>query len=770
MRSVAPSYRLRVEFGAVPGLSAMYLPGVFAHARVAINGHVIADRIREPQPSAPRGANRLLLATVPGEFLRPGLNHIDVDMAGTRKTSLSRVWIGDEDALRSLYERKLLLTVHAPVAAAAIIMALSLCVLLLWARQTGDTLYAYFGVGGLVWALHTVWTVLPDPMLRAPHLSIWWTMGYPFFIAPLVVFCIRLAQWELPRFERALWIGVLIGPRAAVCGRIGRRAGNRPRLLAPGMDRRGGGRGGGRRPLRAAPAQRAGRAAAGHRRGGAVFRHARLAARPGPVGQPPGAPEQLLRAAVLSAGGLDPDRRLRRHRARTAPAQRRARAPRRQQERTTAARVNEMRAAKDAAEAADRAKSSFLAAASHDLRQPAHALGLYLAALRGETLNDAQAELVERMSDAAAALDTMFNALLDISRMDAGAVEVQRRPFELQPMLHRLAEEFAHEAADKGLRLSVRVSGAASGLRAYSDPMLVERIVRNLLGNAVKYTRTGGVLLACRKCGGATPGWRIQVHDTGPGIAEADRERVFEEFFQLEPSSRGVAFERSHDGGLDGGTDGGHRQGLGLGLSIVRRLSQLLGHAVSLKSRLGRGSCLTLELPATTDAAPVEVPAGRPAGALNGLCVGVIDDDAQVRAAMRSLLERWGCVVRSGENATELLADATALHAAAIPPPRLQALVVDYQLRDGRTGPQEIGAVRLACAAHLPALIVSGVSAPTRLAELHASGFEWLIKPVPPQRLRSWLIAALRGKAVHGGAAQTPTRREAARAAQQAAP
>ena len=421
--------------------------------------------------------------------------------------------------------------------------------------------------------------------------------------------------------------------------------------------------------------------------------------------------------------------------------------------------VNEMRAAKNAAEAADRAKSSFLAAASHDLRQPAHALGLYLAALRGETLSESQAELVERMSDAAAALDSMFNALLDISRMDAGALEVQRRPFELQPMLHRLADEFAQQAAEKGLRLSVRVSAAASGLRAYSDPILVERIVRNLLGNAVKYTRSGGVLLACRRSGDAQPCWRIQVHDTGPGIAEADRERVFEEFFQLEPSLRGVTFERP----LDGSLDGAYRQGLGLGLSIVRRLSKLLGHGVSLKSRLDHGTCFVLELPATTDAVPAEATTDRNADQLTGLCVGVIDDDAQVRAAMRTLLERWGCVVRTAENAAELLAEGIALQAAGTTPAQLQALVVDYQLRDGRIGPQEIGSLRLDCAAHLPALIVSGVSAPTRLAELHASGFEWLIKPVQPQRLRAWLIAAMSGQNMDRAAAAAAPRRRAAR-------
>ena len=749
-----PSYRLSVELGDATARTAIYLPGVFAHARVAVNGHTVADRIREPLPRPPRGADRLLLATVPAEFLRAGRNEIEVTLAGQRMTSLSRVWVGDEDTLRSLYERKLLLTVHSTVAAAAVIMALSLCVLLLWARRTGESLYAYFGIGGLLWALHTVWTVLPNPVLNPPHLSIWWTMGYPFFCAPLVVFCVRLAQWHLPRFERTLWVGLAVGPvllYGAHFAGVLDTAQDYWRLLWLGAV--------------AVGVVAVGRYALQQRNAKGVLLLATGAValvfglrdwwvdqdlsdnHPVFLTSYSGLLFFPLVAWILIDSFVRTARELR---------QLNVELERRVASKSTQLlqALDEMRAAKDAAESANRAKSSFLAAASHDLRQPAHALGLYLAALRGETLNAAQLELVGRMSDATAALDTMFNALLDISRMDAGAVQMRPRPFELEPMLHRLADEFSHEAAVKGLRLSVRVSAAARQWRAHSDPMLVERIVRNLLGNAIKYTRQGGVLLGCRKCGGAVPSWRIQVWDTGPGIAAGDRERVFEEFFQLDPSGRG---QGASDKGRGHGGETSPRLGLGLGLSIVRRLAQLLGHRVSLRSTLGRGTCLTLELPTTADNAPAEVRATRETRSLAGLRVGVIDDEAQVRESMRVLLERWGCVVTTGASADELLARAGS--SADAP---LQVLVVDYQLRKGSTGVEAIEAVRCAYRADPPALIVSGVSDATRLAELHASGFAWLIKPVPPERLRSWLVEALHGRS---GSAGTSTRREAAHAA-----
>jgi signal transduction histidine kinase len=184
-------------------------------------------------------------------------------------------------------------------------------------------------------------------------------------------------------------------------------------------------------------------------------------------------------------------------------------------------------------------------------------------------------------------LESMFDALLDVSRMDAGAVIPRPRAFEPAPILHRLAEEFAPLAAERGLRLSVRIAPVPRGLHARSDPLLVERIVRNLLSNAVKYTRTGGVLLSCRLRGaGARRQWRLEVWDTGAGIAEADRERVFEEFFQVGNP------ERDRAGGL------------GLGLAIVRRLSELLGHRLELRSVPGRGTHFALALPCTEDAPP----------------------------------------------------------------------------------------------------------------------------------------------------------------------
>jgi len=362
--------------------------------------------------------------------------------------------------------------------------------------------------------------------------------------------------------------------------------------------------------------------------------------------------------------------------------------------------VEQMRVAKDAAEAANRAKSTFLAAASHDLRQPAHALGLYLAALRAEHMSAEQGVVIDRMADAVTALDTMFNALLDISRMDARALDVDMHAFALAPMLHRLAEGFAREATEKNLRLSVRLSAAVPSRNALSDPLLLERIIRNLLDNAVKHTQAGGVLLSCRMRGGPAGHWRIEVWDTGPGIPAADCERVFEEFFQL------------------GNLERNRAAGLGLGLSIVRRLSNLLNHPLRLVSTVGRGTRFVLDVPAT-DEASRSVSSDLQIGTMKLLGVGVVDDDPEVRTAMRVLLERWGCVVTTGASAEELIACA-----GDRPAPRLQALIVDYQLGDGRNGVDAIAALRRACKANQPALIISGASAPGRFAQLKASGLE----------------------------------------------
>jgi signal transduction histidine kinase/FixJ family two-component response regulator len=718
---IQPTYTLRAEVGTVGDSMAIYLPGVLAPARVKINGHTLSDNMGGLGPRTPRGADRLLLADVPGEFLRPGVNEIEITLAGLRRTSLSKVWIGSKNELRRMHDRKILLMVEGPIVAAAVIIALSLCVLVLWVRQNREPLYGYFGFGGLLWALHTLWTILPDPLLPPPHLGIWWTLGYAVFCAPLIVFCLRLSKWRLPRFERALWISIALGPALLYGGYLG---GPEAAVAASEYWR-----------LAWIGAVAVGVFAVGRYAWEQRNTQAMLLLGVGAIAFGFGLRDWLLDrdpsdnnpvfltsysgllffplvAWILIDNFVQTARALSR-----LNVELEARVVDKSAELQRA--LDEMRLARDAAEAADRAKSNFLAVASHDLRQPAHALGLYVAALRSEQLTAEQNELTERMGASVTALDTMFNALLDISKMDAGAVVVELCPFDVESMLHRVSGDFSAEAADTRLRFSVRVSKAARGLRARSDPILVERIVRNLLGNAIRYTQTGGVLLACRLRGGH---WRIEVRDTGPGIRSVDHDRIFEAFFQID------RHEQVQAGGL------------GLGLSIVRRLSQLLGHPLELKSVVNRGSCFALTLPVTAEAAESPQRLAQ-AGSLQGLGVGIIDDDPEVRASMSLLLGRWGCNVLAAETAEELIQLAgTRLRE------KVQVLVVDFQLRGGRSGVDAIVTVTNACGVALPSLIVSGASAPERLAQLQASGFEWLIKPVAAARLRTWLFQASRAR------------------------
>ena len=724
--SLRPVYALQAEFGAAPNGSALYVPGLLNRARIRVNGHVVFDTLRDTGRPAPRGPGRLVLVPLSDEFVRPGSNAIEVALDAPRWTSLSSVWIGDEAVLRRMYERKRWWQVYAPVVAAAVILALAVCVLLLWVRQRGETLYAYFGVGGVIWALHSVWAVLPDPLLPYPHFAVWWNLGFGFFVAPIVVFCIRLARWRVPRMERGLWLLLASGPflvyaayavgamdvllvwwRLAWIGVVG--VGAAAVVYFSFM----------RRDAHAALLMTAGAAAFGFGLFDWLESFSRSDNNPVLLTNFSGLVFFPLVASMLIDGFVRASRDLERlnvdleRRVETKSAELRAA-------------LEAMRSARDGAEAADRAKSSFLAAASHDLRQPMHALGLYMAALRAEPDDAARVELIGRMDASVGALDGLFDALLDVSRIDAGAIEPRPRVFALEALLHRLGADFATQAADKGLRLAVRVAPAVRGLNAFSDPLLVERILRNLLANAVKYTAAGGVLLACRlrAAGSPAPHWRIEVWDSGPGIPESEFERVFEEFYQLGNPERNRA------------------AGLGLGLSIVRRLTRLLGHPLALQSRPGHGSRFGIELPATpaTPAALAEPAADDDLaglGSIERLGVAVIDDDPDVRDSMTALLTRWGCDVVAGATGEEVLA-----RAGADPAQRLQAAVVDYQLRDGHTGIDAIRALRRACGAGLPALVVSGASSTERLAEVNASGHAWMSKPVPAARLRNWLVQA----------------------------
>ena len=394
----------------------------------------------------------------------------------------------------------------------------------------------------------------------------------------------------------------------------------------------------------------------------------------------------------------------------------------------------QMQQAQATAEAADQAKARFLAAASHDLRQPAHALGLYTAALRAGPLAPDQAEIADRMQASLAALDAMFAALLDVSRMDAGAVLPQWDTVLLAPLLQRLAQEWAPQAEARGLRLAVHIADPA--LMTVTDPVLLERVLRNLLGNAVANTRRGGVLLACRPrtaLDGARH-VRIEVWDSGVGIALADQGRVFEEFFQAGPAA-------------------GSKPGQGLGLAIVQRLAQLLHLRVLLHSQPGRGSVFFVEGLAPAGVAPLAVAAARlqmrlQTRRLAGLLVAVLEDDADVRDATRRLLQLWDCRVVDAASGTELL--------QRLPRPQdaPQALVAALRLADGddgghsgQSGADEVRRLQAAWGHAVPVLWISGETTPHGLRAALPAGATVLTKPVSPARLRAWLEQQLPGPA-----------------------
>jgi signal transduction histidine kinase len=375
----------------------------------------------------------------------------------------------------------------------------------------------------------------------------------------------------------------------------------------------------------------------------------------------------------------------------------------------------ERRAAEEVARAREAAghRTRFLAAASHDLRQPVHAVTLFAAALKAEPLEGRPRQLVERLDRALAGLDELFNRLLDISRLDGGALEPRRSTFAVAGVLQPLEARFGPVAAQRGLRLRVR---AARGLHVDSDPALLVEMLMNLLSNALRYTDRGGVLLAARTRGDRV---LLQVWDTGRGIPADRIERVFDEFVQLDNPSRD------------------RRRGLGLGLSIVRRLSVALDHPVTVRSRPGRGSVFAISVP-RAEPPPADAGAAPAADdeAVRGLLVLVVDDELDVLLATEALLTAWGCHALLARTASEAIAriDASERY------PDL--LVTDHAIGDGTTGFDVADAVLRTLPAPVPVLMLSGDADPAVERRALDAGLRWLPKPVDPLRLRAVLGAA----------------------------
>lgn len=374
--------------------------------------------------------------------------------------------------------------------------------------------------------------------------------------------------------------------------------------------------------------------------------------------------------------------------------------------------MDEARAARAVAEQADKAKSVILASASHDLRQPLHALGLFLVALRRSRLQDEQRELVEQAITSARAAEEMLDTLLDFSRLDAGVIKPRRQVFEVQALFYKLERELAPEAEAKGLVYRCR----EAAWQAEADPKLVELILRNLIINAIRHTPAGGLLVALRRRGADA---RLEVWDTGTGIAPEHQRRVFEAFHQV------------------GNPQRDRRKGLGLGLAIVDGLAQAMGVRVELASRPGRGSVFTLVLPLARDAVaePPRLPLPVAAAGGPGFSrVLVVDDDSANCLAMVALFRAWGWACQACETLDEALARLDAGFAPDV-------LVVDYRLRDELTGLQVIQAINARRPAPLPALVVTGDTAPQRIREMAASGVPVLHKPVGEAALREALQA-----------------------------
>lgn len=393
----------------------------------------------------------------------------------------------------------------------------------------------------------------------------------------------------------------------------------------------------------------------------------------------------------------------------------------------------ELRGQKQAAEAAVQAKSRFLAAASHDLRQPLHALILLVTALRERSLDPETRRLAEHIDASAAVMASLLNSLLDLSKLDAGVVQAQPACFPVIRVLGSVQRQFAPLARDRNLRLVVQ----PTSLWARSDPALLERILSNLVANALRYTDRGRVVIGARRDG--QDGVRLEVWDTGKGIPEAHLDRVFEEYFQLGNPER-------------------HRdKGLGLGLAIVSRLARLLGSEVSVRSRLGHGSRFGLRLPrcAPVDArATAAAPPGLPLPLENAL-VAFIDDDQAILGAMVEVFDQWGVRLAAATDADQLLAELEALGQ------RPDIILCDYRLADGRTGTEAVRALRAAFGADIPAALLTGDTAPETIQAVDASALPVLHKPLKPAKLRAFLAHLLAGPDTTGGTpAPNPPRHE----------
>ena len=710
----AATARYRLSFVAPDGVAdfAVRIAGTNLPFEALVNGqhaHENGGALSRPVPLASWRASPTF--RIPVHLLKPGTNELELLVFANTPGlyALGPVSVGTGEAIAALELRGWLVHNVLPLVVASMLGAVGVISLALWHGRGEYALFFWLGAGTTLWALQTFIVQLPVRLLPPPHLNVLYIALFAWYPLLLAVFWVRFAYRRSVLFER-LAIGAML-------------------LAAP--------------VLYAAEAfDRWSLASAGLR--GivllfifvalvAVFRYALRTRNVKSM--------LLLVAGTLCVGGAARDFLVSMTEMSLQPVYfttytgvalvllsawllleryQRAYSVYRDQNLEMAKRVQaanaelqirlaQTQAAREQAEQANIAKSRFFAAASHDLRQPLHSLGLFASAL-DEHLTAAPAREIARSVRASIhSLESLFDSLLDLSRLDAGVVSVEPRNVGLQSVFDRLAHEFHAEAVERELRLRFVPTRAV----VRTDPMLLERILINLVSNAMRYTARGGVAIGVRRHGRRAA---IAVCDTGVGIPADKQDLVFEEFFQVSNPGRD------------------RRRGLGLGLAIVQRLARLLDHPLRLRSVPGRGSCFTIELPFADGPAdaPLEEAAMIDDDALLGVRVLVVDDDVMVREGTVALLHQWRALPRTAASSAEACA---AIAEGFVP----VLMIVDLRLGEAQDGIEVINSLRQRLGRATPALLVSGDTGAAELLRVRASGIPLLTKPVAPAKLRSML-------------------------------
>lgn len=374
--------------------------------------------------------------------------------------------------------------------------------------------------------------------------------------------------------------------------------------------------------------------------------------------------------------------------------------------------LEEVRATRDALEQSSREKSLFMTATSHDLRQPLHAQSMILQIMSGRAQGTEFEDLVDKMMSSNDALIALFNSLLEVSQLDAGTIDVHASHHSLLEVANLIIDEFQETANQKGLNLEI-VGGDCV---VYSDPVLVMRILRNLVSNALKFTHEGRV---CLKIVEQSPLVHISVCDTGIGIPESELSTIFSEYTQLGNPSRD------------------RRKGIGLGLALVRRMCELLNHEIRVNTKLGEGSCFVLELPVGNPDNIERLSTEPESELIRDLDIMIIDDEQPILDAMITLFSDWSCRTRAFTS----LGDARSAVVGTDYHPDL--IISDYRLNENINGIETITQLRQIIGEEVPAIIISGDTDPRLLEKIHEEDFYLLHKPVKIDKLRNVIRSLL---------------------------